>query len=626
LNALHFTQTFFLLLCFETGILYTLRMIASSHRKLVLQDWVTIYLVSLIASWILNSHYFTVHILVWLILSIVFILQWINGIVFGNFGIKVNLPIIKTFFTGVGHFKGEFNELIVKLAHDLKWFLLFFFALTAYFSTAFYLQRTLIHVFFTEIIFLALIATKSKISKKSYLPWLILFILAQVAAHAINIDVLALGKYVLLGIQLFLVSTGIIIALLVISHRGIQAPFWHLNTMLIQQFKDENISLTILNSPPELAEQDKKLVELNFIPPARTSTTDKFPKANIILITMESLSACYFKDYMPTDNDMPYFFSLKKRGLLSQCHIAPSGLTNNALHHLYTGGYRKDFQYSHVKKLNTAGYQSIFLTSQKSTEFNMDKLLSKLGFDTVIDNISLSSNASNRLNDPDFFKQAVPYLLNTLKKETPFLLHLINNQTHGPYFTYEAKYADRKARYLAAVREADCTLETFITDLGKYIDLSNTFIIFTGDHGESFGEEGYTSHANSIIQPQLQVPFVIYHPEVSPQMFSFSTHFDVMPTLLDFCGVSQPNNIIGSSLFNPSHHEHCFVYTETLTGNTPSSFGCVFPDKKIYIDRVRENFEWRDSQDQVIKKFDAEEKEYYLKFLLMALNERGLIF
>lgn len=51
-----------------------------------------------------------------------------------------------------------------------------------------------------------------------------------------------------------------------------------------------------------------------------------------------------------------------------------------------------------------------------------------------------------------------------------------------------------KKRYMAKVREADASLRRFFTLLDESRALDNTYVVITGDHGESFGESDLITH------------------------------------------------------------------------------------------------------------------------------------
>jgi glucan phosphoethanolaminetransferase (alkaline phosphatase superfamily) len=620
MGAASFLTVFF----FQWCIVYCLRLFGSFYRKPVMRDYVYLMVVSLISSLVIliNNSIFSL-VFVFILITI-FILQWLNIILLQAFRFKVNWPTIKIFFTGVGHFKDELQELWPTLLDDAKLLILPLWVILIDSALFYFSDHTLTYVFGAFLVYFIACVTKSRFDKRSIIFWLVAVVFVEALIYYSQLILLPKSSG-------FLWSYCAIIALLILMlvyalliAKSKTAQFWQLPELLTAQFRDDKLSLAILTQAPVLKNSDLRLANLACQASQRTELFGLCRNANIILITMESLSNYYFNEQSPRSKIMPWFTSMQPHALTSQCHISPSSLTNNALHAIYAGGYREQTTYPHLQLSRQHGYHTSFLTSQKVHEFNMDKLLQQIGFTQIIDNVSVSKKRQQRINDPEFFAQAPKLLTNTLTQ--PVFLQVVNNQTHGPYFTYKEKYLDRKTRYLASITEADQTMEKFVRSLANEIDLSNTIIVYTADHGESFGEEGYTSHGNSIIQPQIEVPCLIYHPKLASQTINFSSHFDLMPTLLNLLGLDYTYEVLGASWGSTKRAEHCVVYSESRMGNTPSSFGIITPEQKIYFDRMLAQYEIRDLQDQVLQTLTGENYNYYLKLLVEALNNRGLIY
>lgn len=617
-------NVFLLFLFFQWCIVYCLRLFGSSYRRPVLRDYVYLVSVSLLSSAIIIHANPILNIIIVLLLISIFILQWLNIILLQAFRFKVNWPTMRVFFTGVGHFKDELQELWPTLWDEPKLLILPIWVILVDSALFYFTSLTQFYVLAAFGIYFIACLTKSRWDKRSIAFWLAAIVLSQYLVfqfHAVILDTVikfTVGYYILSALLLLGVIYGVIIA------KKQTSQFWQRPDLLSEQFRDDKLSLAILTAPPPLKMADTSLADLDYQSSQKTELFGVCRNANVIFITVESLSNYYFNEQNLQSTIMPWFTKLQHNALNSECHITPSSLTNNAFHAIYSGGYRERTTYPHLQLLRQHGYHTSFLSSQKVHEFNLDKLLQKIGFTQIIDNVSLSKKRQQRITDLEFFARAPELLKKDLAQ--PLFLQIINNQTHGPYFTYQEKYLDRKTRYLAAITEADHTLQTLVNNLGNYLDLQNTIIVYTADHGESFGEEGYTSHGNAIIQPQIQVPCLIYHPKLMAQNVQFSTHFDLMPTLLNLLGIDYTYQVLGASLDAKNRAEHCVIYSESRMGNTPSSFGIITPQQKIYFDRMLEQYELRNLHDQVLQTLTGENYNYYLKLLLMALNNRGLIY
>ena len=69
--------------------------------------------------------------------------------------------------------------------------------------------------------------------------------------------------------------------------------------------------------------------------------------------------------------------------------------------------------------------------------------------------------------------------------------------------------------YAAAVRAADDRLADFVEGLRRRGRLDRTLLVVTSDHGESFGEHGFTGHVIGLYEDTLHVPLVLRHPELA---------------------------------------------------------------------------------------------------------------
>jgi arylsulfatase A-like enzyme len=108
------------------------------------------------------------------------------------------------------------------------------------------------------------------------------------------------------------------------------------------------------------------------------------------------------------------------------------------------------------------------------------------------------------------------------------------------------------AAYDSEIRYADdCIGQLF--DYLRELDIADeVLLIFTSDHGEAFGEKGFFDHI-SCYENISHVPFIVKWPEKIPagQMVEgYSLCTDMMPTILDFCGLPVPKAICGRSLVN----------------------------------------------------------------------------
>ena len=90
-----------------------------------------------------------------------------------------------------------------------------------------------------------------------------------------------------------------------------------------------------------------------------------------------------------------------------------------------------------------------------------------------------------------------------------------------------------------------------ILDKLKELDLEkDTLIIFTTDHGDLFGQHGFTHKCIFHYEDLLRVPFIVKYKNHIPSNISsnsIQSLVDIAPTVLDYCGVDIPSDMQGMS-------------------------------------------------------------------------------
>ena len=184
---------------------------------------------------------------------------------------------------------------------------------------------------------------------------------------------------------------------------------------------------------------------------------------------------------------------------------------------------------------------------------------------------------------------------------------------------YDAKPSSNpKKRYLQSAEESDRLLPSLIDQLGEFIDLNNTIIVYTADHGQAFGEMSYKVHSSSTIFPQINVPFALYHPKLQPRTIEHSSHFDIMPTLFDLLGLEYNQPHIGTSLGCDQIQFSHVLFSETRCGNLPSCFGHINKERKLLLDVALNYAMETDLFDNPIKILSQKETLYWHQVMLGA--------
>ncbi|MDG1959937.1 MAG: sulfatase [Candidatus Binatia bacterium] len=151
-----------------------------------------------------------------------------------------------------------------------------------------------------------------------------------------------------------------------------------------------------------------------------------------------------------------------------------------------------------------------------------------------------------------------------------FFLFIHTYQVHFPYTPPERHNHFRKnlkgklpkeklarqafwseAGYAGEVLYMDAEVGSLLTALESLVDLENTIIVITSDHGEEFAEHGHIGHAETLHSEVLNIPMSIHYPgQIPPQtrVAAPASLVDILPTLLDFAGLPPEPKAQGVSL------------------------------------------------------------------------------
>lgn len=108
-----------------------------------------------------------------------------------------------------------------------------------------------------------------------------------------------------------------------------------------------------------------------------------------------------------------------------------------------------------------------------------------------------------------------------------------------------------RAVYDAGIHYLDAQLGRLFTRLKELDIYDESLIVITADHGDGFMEHGFVSHPQRLYNELLHVPLIIKFPHgvhSSRRETRLSRALDIVPTILDACGVPLPDDLDGNSL------------------------------------------------------------------------------
>jgi arylsulfatase A-like enzyme len=318
--------------------------------------------------------------------------------------------------------------------------------------------------------------------------------------------------------------------------------------------------------------------------------------ANVLLITVDTLRADHLHCYGQALETSPNIDSLAARSVVFDRAIAASGYTGPSHSTMMTGRYPRRHSTGFSNGLLVlSGVQTLAETFQRqgydTAAFVSNAVLwarsgLNRGFDVYDDQFT-----STEANRPDSFERRAPQTLERAlawlarPRTKPFFLWVHFQDPHGPY-SPPAPYDDR---FHLPVSAEEAELPVLDDDSGEggipryqvvdgqrrvseyrsryadeiaYMDRSvgellaavaghaPTVVALTGDHGESFGENGfYFAHGHSAAPDLSHVPLIINAPGLRPERRPEPvSHVDLMPTLLELTGVAAPEGMEGVAL------------------------------------------------------------------------------
>lgn len=283
-------------------------------------------------------------------------------------------------------------------------------------------------------------------------------------------------------------------------------------------------------------------------------------RLNLLLITIDTLRPDRLSCYSPLHLKTPNIDSLAEKGALFSKAFAhtPTTLpshTNILLGTtpLYHGVHdnsnfivREEFV-TLAELLKDHGYSTAAFVGA----FPLDSRFGLTqGFDVYDDNFgSLSSQVF-------FFaeRKAEVVVEKALKwledQNSPWFLWIHCFDPHQRYEPPEPfKTQHKDDLYSGEVAYVDFALGRLFNHIQENGLNENTLIIFTGDHGESLGEHGESTHGYFGYNSTLWVPLIISFPGIKQGRINQNvSHIDIFPTVCDILDLEKPSFLQGISL------------------------------------------------------------------------------
>lgn len=297
-------------------------------------------------------------------------------------------------------------------------------------------------------------------------------------------------------------------------------------------------------------------------------------RKNIVLITVESLSAGFLGTYGNGEGITPNLDSLVKKSLVFDNLFATGNRTVRGLEAVTlcippssgesivkrpdNGGL-----FSTGSVLRDLGYSTTYFYGGDSYFDNMGTFFGGNGYD-VVDRKSYPKEDITFSNiwgtcDEDTYRVALRAMDAMHAEGKPFFAHIMTISNHRPYTYPEGRisYEGNPMSRAAAVKYTDYAIGSFLDEASKSGWFGNTVFVIVADHCAS------SAGKTSLPLDGYHIPALIYSPGfVEPQRVEkVCSQIDLMPTLFSLLHFSYDSKFYGQDILAPDYEERAFVAT-----------------------------------------------------------------
>jgi len=282
---------------------------------------------------------------------------------------------------------------------------------------------------------------------------------------------------------------------------------------------------------------------------------------NIILVTIESLSARYLGSFGDQRGLTPNLDALRQQSLFFSNFQATGTRTDRGLEAITLSipptpgrsivkrqGRESGFG-SLGQQLSARGYDSVFVYGGRGYFDNMNAFFSGNGY-RIVDQSSVPESEMSFQNawgmaDEDLYAQAMKIADQDHAAGKPFLLQLMTTSNHRPY-TYPDGRIDipSGSGREGAVKYTDYAIGHFLEAARSKPWFANTIFVFVADH--TAGSAGYEDLPVS----NYHIPLFIYAPDFieAREAGALASQIDLAPTLLGLLGIDYTSTFFGRNL------------------------------------------------------------------------------
>jgi phosphoglycerol transferase MdoB-like AlkP superfamily enzyme len=330
-------------------------------------------------------------------------------------------------------------------------------------------------------------------------------------------------------------------------------------------------------------------------------------KPNVIMITVESLSADFMAHFGNTQQLMPVLDSLADHSILFTNMYATGTRTVRGMEALTlaippTPGSsivrRQDNQslatVGHI--FEQAGYTRTFYYGGDGYFDNMNEYFGSNGFDitdrgrnlkisdtyrtkrTVIPDDKVHFENAWGISDGDLLNVVINGADRDHKDQKPFYDFVMTTSNHRPFTFPEGKIDRPAGTREAAVRYTDYAIGQFLQKIQTKPWYKNTVVIIVADH--CAGSAG----KNEVEISKYHIPCMIINlPDKGKQVIDkMCSQIDLYPTLFSMLGWNYESNLYGQNVLDPTYHPRAVLGTyQKLAYLKNDSLVILGPQQKV---------------------------------------------
>ena len=333
-------------------------------------------------------------------------------------------------------------------------------------------------------------------------------------------------------------------------------------------------------------------------------------RKNIVMITVESLSADFLAAYGNEDGITPNLDTLIEKSLVFDNLYAAGNRSVRGLEAL-TLCIPPSAGESLIKRPDNAGlfstgtvlrengYTTSFIYGGDSYFDNMRAYFSGNGFE-IIDKYCYPKEDITFSNiwgtcDEDSYRVALKEFDKKAESGTPFHAIIFTISNHRPYTFPEGKitYDGEMKSRSAAVKYTDFAIGQFLAEASRRPWFGNTVFIVVADHCAS------SAGKTSIPVDKYHIPAIVYSPGfIQPRRVEkLCSQIDLMPTIFSLLHFSYDSKFYGRDILAPDYNQRAFMATyQDLGYYSDDVLTVLSPVRRVQQFDVTETAPWRHSE------------------------------